>query len=185
MGCVESFSLFGCFSHISNSSSSFISNSRSSLSINDDFEDTVPLAPNKKKSSREIIENKEKNFSRIIPLLEEKDGSSTFGNVNDQLRLSNYDAENLLSSQSTVSLENELSDKIKTNDFLNQTLMMENSDANETNNTITQNASSDNIQQSQQNNEKENLLVYQLDQMVSTEDEGGISGEMDSSFDDS
>lgn len=183
MGCMGSFAVFNCFSQSNNSSSSIGGNNKSGFI--DDLEDTVPLASASKKKPKHIIEDKQTNFSRIIPLLEKIDDTSTFRNVSDQLHLSNYNTEHLSSSESTVSLEDELSNSIQNNVFLNQILNDENiiSSQPQIQNTFSENNDSNATQvNNQQNDEK--LLLNLMDHLNSTEDEGGISGEMDSSCDD-
>lgn len=183
MGCCHSLSILNDCFQIHHSASSGMTNNRSAaMSINGDTDDTVPLTSSKKKnSSRDLIRNDE-NFSRIIPLLEPRDPNSTFENVEDSRRFSSYTNKSD-SSSSIASLENGLSNTIKENAFLEQDIQNENSDIDQN---ISQNTSINNTINNQINNDQANSInLYNPDDInISTEDEGGISGEMDSSNDD-
>lgn len=191
MGCCHSFSILNDYFQIPHPASSVITNNRSAaMSINGDTDDTVPLTSSKnKKSNRDLLIHNEKNFSRIIPLLEERDPSSTFESVKDSRCFSNLTNKTDSSSSSIASLENGLSNTINENVFLNQDNPLENTEFNQNQgkNSSQFSNSRENISSNQMNippMPEINLLYNQNETIFSTEDEGGISGEMDSSFDD-
>lgn len=191
MGCCHSFTTLFNFLQSPHSPSSGITNSRSTAkSINDHTDDTIPLTSSKAKNkSRDLIDHNEENFSRIIPLLEERDPSSKFANVNDQRRFSTTSNRSHSSSSSFASLENGISNSIKENEFLREDIKDENANSNQsqiqsTNLNSSMNENTNNAQLNNNHNDDINLLYNKDDLLMSTEDEGGISGEMDSSFDD-
>lgn len=185
MGCCHSLSILNDYFQIPNSASSGMSNNRSpAMSINGDTDDTVPLTSSKNKNaSRDFLIHNEKNFSRTIPLLEERDPN--FENIEENRRLSSYTMKTDSSASSIASLEKGLTNSIKENAFLNQDKQNENSDLDQTQDQNISNIS--NISNSKQDVQPipiTNLLYNPDELLMPTEDEGGISGEMDSSFDD-
>ena len=164
MGCCHSFSSYADTSDI----------------VGNDFQDdTVPLASAKKKSKQEKNRLSTTNsFARMIPLLEERGHDSTFENVNEHRRLSI----NSFSSSSTISLEHEIANSAKTNEFLHQ--ILDDSRENMQNSNYQSNIQATPNRQAM-NSTDFGLLYTQADLIMSTDDEGGISGEMDSSNDDS